>query len=107
MSQYAEAKNIYERITFEAFVKINLAADRRDSDAIAVMSDPLTTPVNKRRFAAILDDFIGPVRVGLAFEPGPTGSVIGPKRSEFRQNSGRAPIVKMSRMIPPTPVAAP
>ena len=40
MSQHAEAKNIYERITFEAFVKINLAADRRDSDAIAVMSDP-------------------------------------------------------------------
>src|SRR5436853_6513082 len=33
--------------------------------------------------------------------------IIGPKRSEFRQNSGRAPIVKMSRIIPPTPVAAP
>src|SRR5438477_370126 len=40
MSQHAKAKNIYERITFEAFVKINLAADRWDSDAIAVMGDP-------------------------------------------------------------------
>ena len=35
------------------------------------------------------------------------GEVIGPKRSELSKNSGRAPIVKMSRMIPPTPVAAP
>ncbi len=30
-----------------------------------------------------------------------------PKRSEFSDAIGRAPIVKMSRRIPPTPVAAP
>src|SRR5256714_367825 len=30
-----------------------------------------------------------------------------PKRSEFIAATGRAPIVKMSRKIPPTPVAAP
>ena len=30
-----------------------------------------------------------------------------PKRSEFSSAIGRAPIVKMSRMMPPTPVAAP
>src|SRR5580704_10365366 len=33
--------------------------------------------------------------------------VIGPKRRESRTAMGRAPIVKMSRRIPPTPVAAP
>ena len=32
---------------------------------------------------------------------------IGPKRSESMTASGRAPMVKMSRRIPPTPVAAP
>ena len=31
----------------------------------------------------------------------------GPKRSESRRAIGRAPMVKMSRRIPPTPVAAP
>ncbi len=33
--------------------------------------------------------------------------VIGPNRSESSTAIGRAPIVKMSRRIPPTPVAAP
>ena len=35
------------------------------------------------------------------------GELSGPNRSEFIRAMGRAPIVKMSRMIPPTPVAAP
>ena len=35
------------------------------------------------------------------------GSSSGPKRSELSSAIGRAPIVKMSRMMPPTPVAAP
>jgi hypothetical protein len=43
-------------------------------------------------------------RFVFTFAPSP---VIGPKRNEFRENTGRAPIVKISRMIPPTPVAAP
>ena len=30
-----------------------------------------------------------------------------PKRSELSSAMGRAPMVKMSRMMPPTPVAAP
>jgi hypothetical protein len=33
--------------------------------------------------------------------------MIGPKRSEFTAQTGRAPIVKMSRTMPPTPVVAP
>ena len=35
------------------------------------------------------------------------GSAGSPKRSESRIAIGRAPIVKMSRRMPPTPVAAP
>jgi hypothetical protein len=35
------------------------------------------------------------------------GSAGSPKRSESSSAIGRAPIVKMSRRIPPTPVAAP
>src|SRR5579862_101582 len=47
---------------------------------------PATTPANSRRFFALES---------------------GPNRREFRLKTGRAPIVKMSRMMPPTPVAAP
>ena len=35
------------------------------------------------------------------------GAARSPNRSEFKDAIGRAPIVKMSRRIPPTPVAAP
>ncbi len=35
------------------------------------------------------------------------GFAVEPKRSESSEAIGRAPIVKMSRRIPPTPVAAP
>ena len=34
-------------------------------------------------------------------------NLISPKRNEFNWAIGRAPIVKISRLIPPTPVAAP
>ncbi len=52
---------------------------------------PATTPANKRRLCRAAS----------------SSPWIGPKRREFSENTGRAPIVKMSRMIPPTPVAAP
>ena len=38
---------------------------------------------------------------------GGLSSTIGPKRSELTAQTGRAPIVKMSRTMPPTPVVAP
>ena len=38
---------------------------------------------------------------------GGRSSLIGPNRSEFTAQTGRAPIVKMSRTMPPTPVVAP
>ena len=47
---------------------------------------PATTPRNSRRFCR---------------------SASGPKRNESRSATGRIPIAKMSRRIPPTPVAAP
>ena len=36
-----------------------------------------------------------------------SGASAGPKRSGSMTAIGRAPIVRMSRTIPPTPVAAP
>src|SRR5689334_15671069 len=44
--------------------------------------------------------------VDWALAPDAT-EVIGPKRSESSTAIGRAPMVKISRRIPPTPVAAP
>ena len=97
--QNAKAKNVHERIAFEAFVEINLAADGRDADAIAVMRD---AGDHAGEQAPIGGDFeFARFRFQISHP------VIGPKRSELSRNSGRAPIVKMSRMIPPTPVAAP
>ena len=52
---------------------------------------PETTPERSRRFVAAF---------GLSGR-------MSPKRSEFIRKTGRAPMVKMSRKIPPTPVAAP
>jgi len=37
----------------------------------------------------------------------PGSGTMGPKRSESMTAMGRAPMVKMSRKMPPTPVAAP
>ena len=70
-------------------VERDLAADGRDPDAVAVAGD-----AGDHAF----DD---------AAVRAPSGPSSGPKRSEFSSAIGRAPIVKMSRMMPPTPVAAP
>jgi hypothetical protein len=50
---------------------------------------PLTTPSMMRRVRA------------------PSLPSSGPNRSALSSAIGRAPMVKMSRMMPPTPVAAP
>ena len=39
VTQYAEAKNIYQRIALEAFIEIDFTANGRDPDAISVMRD--------------------------------------------------------------------
>ena len=96
MPQYAEAKNVDQRIALETFVEINFAADGRDADAVSVMRDPGNHAGEEP-----------PVGRDLPFHFPDLKPVMGPNRSELSKNSGRAPIVKMSRMMPPTPVAAP
>ena len=85
----AEAEHVDQRVAGVAVVERNLAADGRDADAVAVAGDAG-------------DD---------AFDDAARARAVGPssrpKRSEFSSAIGRAPIVKMSRMMPPTPVAAP
>ena len=39
MTQHAEAKNIYQRISLETFIEINLAANCWNADAVSVMRD--------------------------------------------------------------------
>src|SRR5262249_37588222 len=39
VSQNSQAKNIHQWIALKAFVEVNLAADGRNTDAIAVMCD--------------------------------------------------------------------
>src|SRR5215472_3265882 len=71
---------------------------------------PATTPPNKRRLFAS-DESPSDVCTDPGPEKGSLEScfsfVIGPKRNELIEQTGRAPMVKMSRMIPPTPVVAP
>ena len=83
----AEAEDVDERVAGVAVVEADLAADGRDADAVAVAGDAGDHALER----------CGARRAGRA----------GPKRSEFSSAIGRAPIVKMSRMMPPTPVAAP
>ena len=68
-------------------VEHDLAADGRHADRVAVAGDAAdTTPSAIQRLRA---------------------SSSGPKRSGSISAIGRAPMVKMSRRMPPTPVAAP
>src|SRR6266576_3976983 len=84
---------------------------------------PLTTPANKRRLFITSADGVAGGQVGewaggisaggfplshsRTLPPATPFAVIGPNRNEFTAQTGRAPIVKMSRTMPPTPVAAP
>ena len=85
----AEAEHVDERVAGVAVLERDFAADGRDADAVAVAGDPGDDA---------FDDAAG-ARAGRAVQR--------PKRSEFISAIGRAPMVKMSRMMPPTPVAAP
>ena len=68
-------------------LEVDLAADRRHADRVAVVADAG-------------DGALEQVAAAL-------GVAASPKRSESSTAIGRAPIAKMSRRIPPTPVAAP
>ena len=72
MTQYTEAKNIYQRIAFEALIEINLAADSRDTDAVSVMCNA-TYHASKQ--SAVCSDlflsiFCGGRRVACAADTG-------------------------------------
>ena len=86
MVDNADAHRIDQRIAFIAFVEYNLAAYRRDPDAVAVTGNA-GYHVLKQIFNAI------------ALELAET------KRVQNRYRS--CPMEKISRIIPPTPVVAP
>ena len=83
----ADGHDVDERVALVGRVEHELAADRRDADAVAVPADAADDAV----------DEVPRPRVGRR------------RRSAARRGRaiGRAPIVKMSRRMPPTPVAAP
>ena len=82
----AHARDVDQRVARIAGVERQLTADIRQAQAVAVERDPPTTPGSTRRVSA---------------------ASAGPNRSESSTATGRAPIARMSRTIPPTPVAAP
>jgi hypothetical protein len=82
----AEGEDIDQDVAVVGGVEGGLAADGRDADAVAVARDAA-------------DDAVDEVRM--------RGASSSPKRSESSEAIGRAPIVKTSRRMPPTPVAAP
>ena len=78
----AAGEGVDQDVPVVARVELHLAAHRRHADAVAVAGD---------------------ARDHAAEELGRAGVVRAPKRSEFRLAIGRAPMVKTSRRMPPTP----
>ena len=84
---HADAQRVDQRVARVAVVEDDLAADVRQAEAVAVAAD---AGDDAGQHAARC-----PARRAA------------PKRSESMTATGRAPIVRMSRTMPPTPVAAP
>ena len=96
----AEGKCIYQRIARVARLEFRLAAEVGDAEAVAVRGNATDYAFQD---GVIFVDFACGAR-----SVRPMSSCrIGPKRRESMTATGRAPMVKMSRKIPPTPVAAP
>ena len=93
----SERERVDQRIIRIARLENHFAAHGGHAETISVKSDAANHAVEN---VPVARNFFG---VARAPEPG----AIGPKRSESSTAIGRAPIVKMSRRIPPTPVAAP
>ena len=92
----AEREDVDQRIAGVAGLEGDFAADGGHAEAVAVMRDAAHDAVEQAAIAR--DDFGRDAR---------TCGVMGPKRSESSTAMGRAPMVKTSRRMPPTPVAAP
>ena len=95
----AERQRVDQRIIRVARLESDFAAHGRHAETISVKADAANHAIEN---VAIARDFFGAWRC-----PRLAPGVIGPKRSESSTAMGRAPMVKMSRRIPPTPVAAP
>ncbi len=98
----AQRQNVHQRIAGIARLECDFAADRGHAETISVVGDAAHHAVEKAPVAR--DCFSVGSPEALVSE---VLDEIGPKRSESSTAMGRAPMVKMSRRIPPTPVAAP
>ena len=87
LAHEADAHRVDERIALVRGVEHDVAGHGRHADAVAVVADALHDTGDEPAHARC--------RRGC------------PKRSELSIAIGRAPIVKTSRRMPPTPVAAP
>ena len=88
----AQSERVHQRILRIARLEADFAADSRDSKTVSIVADAANYPIED---AAILCGFF--FRCVLA-------------RGDLAESStamGRAPMVKMSRRMPPTPVVAP
>ena len=79
----AEREDVDQRIAGVAGFEDGLAADGGDAETVAIVGDAFDDAVTMRVWRGL------------------------PKRRESMTAMGRAPMVKMSRRMPPTPVAAP
>jgi len=91
----AESKSVDERILRIARLEADFAANRRDAKTISVTSDSANYAVED---AAVFRS---------VFFTGVFACSDLADRSESKTAMGRAPMVKMSRRMPPTPVVAP
>ncbi|CAM5616929.1 hypothetical protein SANTM175S_08685 [Streptomyces antimycoticus] len=86
MLHHTHAERVDQRVALVAGVEDDLAADIGQAQAVAVAADAR--------------DHTGQHPLGV-------GVVGGAEAQRVHQATGRAPMARMSRTMPPTPVAAP
>ena len=101
----AQSERIHQRIAGVAGLELGLAAQVGHAKTVAVGGDAADHAFQDGMILVnVLRGWRG---YGFDRRSRPATVLIGPKRSESITATGRAPMVKMSRRIPPTPVAAP
>ena len=99
LADEAEREGVDQRIAAVAGLEFGFAAEVGHAEAVAVAGDAADHAFDD---GVVLVDELALFGVLVEIQ-----RQIGPKRSESITASGRAPMVKMSRRMPPTPVAAP
>ena len=97
LDEQSERERVHQRISAITGFELRFAAEVRHAETVSVGGDATNDAFDDR---VVFGDASFGVDVRLF-------GVIGPKRSESITAMGRAPMVKMSRRMPPTPVAAP